>query len=86
MKSDSASSGQGGFNIGNTGAADRNNKNYYGGKIVQMRKVPASAMKNLVGFTSGSRMQQPYIYIFDSENAHDGKCDQLGCTGGNRDE
>jgi hypothetical protein len=86
MKSNSASSGQGGFNIGNTGAADRNNKNYYGGKIVQMRKVPASAMKNLVGFTSGSRMQQPYIYIFDSENAHDGKCDQLGCTGGNRDE
>ena len=86
MKSDSASSGVLGINIGNTGGFDRNNKNYYGGKIVQMRKVPASAMKNLIGFTSGSYIQQPYIYLFDSENAHDGKCDQLGCTGGNRNE
>ena len=83
-QSNSASSGQDGFNIGNTGAADRNNKNYYGGKIVQMRRVPASAMKNLVGYTSGAYMQKPYIYLFDSENVHDGKCDQVGCTGGNK--
>jgi hypothetical protein len=71
-----------GVNIGNTGAADRNNKNYYGGKIVQMRRVPASMMKDLKGFTLGDNIQSPYIYLFDSENAHDGMCNE-GCTGGN---
>jgi len=83
MTEDSASSNQDGINIGNTGAADRNNKNYYGGKIVQMRRVPASMMKDLKGFTLGDNKQSPYIYLFDSENAHDGMCNQ-GCTGGNK--
>jgi hypothetical protein len=83
MTEDSASSNQDGINIGNTGAADRNNKNYYGGKVVQMRRVPASMMKDLKGFTLGDNKQSPYIYLFDSENAHDGMCNQ-GCTGGNK--
>ena len=83
MPKNSASSGEDGINIGNTGAAGRNNKNYYGGKIVQMRKVPASMMKDLKGFTLGDNKQAPYIYLFDSENAHDGMCSQ-GCTGGNK--
>ena len=83
MTEDSASSNQDGINIGNTGAADRNNKNYYGGKIVQMRRVPASMMKDLKGFTLGVNKQSSYIYLFDSENAHDGMCNQ-GCTGGNK--
>jgi hypothetical protein len=72
------SSVNGGLNIGNTGAAGRRVQDYFGGKIVQMYAIPSDMMQNIKGYTQsnsrGGIKQQPYMYVFDSENAHDGTC------------
>lgn len=81
----------GGTVIGNTGAADRRVRGYYGGRIVQMYAIPSDMMQNIKGYTQdasgGGTKQEPYIYVFDCENAHDGTCDTIttntvaGCRG-----
>ena len=61
---------------------------YYGGKIVQMKSILAEDLKLIKGFTlptgisggiSGgafteTTLKRPYIFVFDSDNTHDGLC------------
>lgn len=51
---------------------------YYGGRIVQMKTLFADELQFIRGFTAEKRFplkkQRPFIFVFDTDNTHDGLC------------
>ena len=51
---------------------------YYGGRIVQMKVISSDNLTMMRGFTADQKFplkkQRPFIFMFDSDNTHDGLC------------
>jgi len=75
-----------------TGSDTSSTDFYFGGKVVQMYKIPRKSLTGIVGATGeyinklesiidGETIYQnptEYLYMFDAENAHDGICTDCG--------
>jgi hypothetical protein len=75
-----------------TGSDTSSTDFYFGGKVVQMYKIPRKSLTGIVGATEeyinklesiidGETIYQnptEYLYMFDAENAHDGICTDCG--------